>query len=82
MVNRTYELVRKNLVAPTWSELPFEGDIACHGQQLPTNTEETMEAVDSEMTELLNDLKDDANDPLFDDIEHFDMDMNVDGTGR
>lgn len=79
MVNRTYELVRKNLVAPTWSELPFEDDLACHGQQLPTNTEETMEAVDSEMTELLND---DANDPLFDDMEHFDMDINVDSTGR
>ena len=80
MVTRTYELVRKNVVAPTWSELPFEDDLARHShQQLPTDTEETMEAVDSEMAEVVNDLKDDADDPI---DEESAMIMNVDSTRR
>lgn len=80
MVNRTSELVRKNLVAPMWSELSVEDDLARHGQQFPTHTEEAMEVVDSKKVEVRNDLKDDR-DILLDD-EHCEMDMNIDSTGR
>ena len=83
MVNRTSELVRKNPAAPTWSELPREDDLARYDQQLPTHTEEPMEGVDSEVAEVAEVLSYLNNDPddLFDDI-HFEVDMNVDGTGK
>ena len=81
MVNRTYELVRKNLVAPMWSELPLEDDLPRHDQQLPTHTEESMEADGCpEMAEALSYLKDDPDD-LFGDA-HLEMDMDVDSTGK
>jgi len=80
MVNRTYELVRNNLVAPTWSELRLEDHPARHDQQLPIHTGETVESNDSEMAEVLSYLKDDPDD-LFDDA-HFEMDMNEGSTGK
>jgi hypothetical protein len=80
MVNRTYELVRKNAVAPMWSRLQPEDDPARHGQQLPMNTGEAMEANEFEMAEVLDYLKDSPDDP-FDDM-HFEMDTNEDGTSK
>ena len=74
MVTRTYELVRKNVVAPMWSELHVEDD-----QQLPMRTGEPMEANNTETAEMLSYLKDDPDD-LFDDMD-FEMHMNEDSTG-
>ena len=74
MVNRTYELVRQNLVAPMWSE-PHLGD----DQQLPMCTGEPMEASGSEMADGFSYLKD--LDSLFDD-EDVEMGMNEDNTGK
>lgn len=80
IVNRTNELVQKNMVAPIWSDLPFENDLASHDQQLPTRLEEPTEAVDSEMAEVLSYLLDDADDVFSD--ANLDMDMNEDGAGK
>ena len=74
MVNRTYELVRKNPVAPMWSELHLGDD-----QQLPMCTGEPMEPSGSEMAEGLNYLQD--LDSLFDDMD-VEMRMNEDNTGK
>lgn len=74
MVTRTYELVRKNVVAPMWSEVHFEDD-----QQLPMRTGEPMEANNPETAEVLGYLKDDLDD-LFDDMD-FGMDMNEGSMG-
>lgn len=80
IVNRTYELVQKNVVPPTWSALPLENDLASHDQQLPAHSEEPTELFDSEMAEVASYLLDEADDLFFG--ANFDVDMNEDGASK
>lgn len=74
MVNRTYELVRQNPVAPMWSELHLGDD-----QRLPMCTGEPMEASGSEIADGFSYLKD--LDYLFDDVD-VEMGTNEDNTSK